>query len=479
MALRTAEEYKAGLRDNRNVFILGQKVPDVTEDPYIKVGVETAAFDFLMGHEPEFQETAVMKDPETGEPVSTYFEVPDFPEAVGKRHELIKSACYFAEGALPFVKDVGTDIINGLTAVTKIMGNADYIKRINDYRWHCARNDLSMAGLVTDVKGDRSKGPSEQKTPDYYLRVVDETENEIVVSGAKAHITAGAYVDEFLVIPTRNMKEDEGDYAVAFAIPADTKGITQICRPNFRFEDKYHFPTPTPKRGHVESLVIFDNVRVPKDRVFMLREWKFAQYVTYAFSAFHRYTAVTYKIPIIEYMTGLGMLAAEANGVEKTSNVRERFIDMIKYTETTKALALAASNKPEDFGGSGLYVANRLNSNMAKLHFASNFHEFIRNIQDIAGGLIVTQPTYQDWKHPELNPYLEKYMGGAGKYTAEERMKLMSMLHHMVASDFAGWHEVCTIHAEGSFAAQKMMLFAEAPMEMYKNRAKELVGLNV
>ena len=479
MALRTAEEYKAGLRDNRNVFILGQKVADVTEDPYIKVGVETAAFDFLMGHDEELQKTAVMKDPETGEPVSTYFEVPDFPEAVGKRHELIKNACYFAEGALPFVKDVGTDIINGLTAVAKLIGNNDYIRRINDYRWYCARNDLSMAGLVTDVKGDRSKGPSEQKIPDYYLRIVDETETEIVISGAKAHITAGAYVDEFLVIPTRNMTEAEGDYAVAFAIPANTDGITQICRPNFRYEDKYHFPTPKPKRGHVESLVIFDNVRVPKERVFMLREWQFAQYVAYAFSAFHRYTAVTYKIPILEYMTGLGMLAAEANGVEKTSNVRERFIEMIKYTETTKALAMAAYNNPEDFGGSGMYVASRLNSNMAKLHFASNFHEFVRNIQDIAGGLIVTQPTYQDWKHPELNPYLEKYMGGAGNFNAEERMKLMSMLHHMVASDFAGWHEVCTIHAEGSFAAQKMMLFAEAPMEMYKDRAKEVIGLNV
>jgi len=238
MALRTAEEYKAGLKDNRNVFILGQKVPDVTEDPFIKVGVETAAFDFLMGHDEKLQEFAVMKDPETGESISTYFELPDYPDAVGKRHELIKTACYFAEGALPFVKDVGTDIINGLTAVTKIMGNAEYIKRINDYRWYCARNDLSIAGLVTDVKGDRSKGPSEQKTPDYYLRVVDETETEIVVSGAKAHITAGPYVDEFIVIPTRNMKEGEGDYAVAFAIPANTKGITQICRPNFRYDDK-------------------------------------------------------------------------------------------------------------------------------------------------------------------------------------------------------------------------------------------------
>jgi 4-hydroxybutyryl-CoA dehydratase / vinylacetyl-CoA-Delta-isomerase len=479
MGLRTAVEYKEGLRDNRRVFILGKKVPDVTEDPYIKVGVETAAFDFLLGHDPELSRTAVMKDPETSEPISSYFAVPNYPDAVKKRYELIKSACYFAEGALPFVKDVGTDIINGLTAVSKIMGNDTYRKRINDYRWYCARKDLSMAGLVTDVKGDRSKGPSQQKTPDYYLRVVDETDDEIVVQGAKAHITAGAYVDEFLVIPTRNMNANEGDYAVAFAIPADTEGIIQICRPSFRYEDKYHFPTPKPKRGHVESLVIFDHVRVPKERVFMLREWQFAQYVAYAFSAFHRYTAVTYKIPIIEYMIGLGMLAAEANGIHNTSHVRERFIDMIKYAETTKALARAAYTNPEDFGGSGLYVANRLNSNMAKLHFASNFHEFVRNIQDIAGGLVVTQPTYQDWQHAELHPYLEKYMGGAGNYTAKERLKLMSMLHHMVASDFAGWHEVCTIHAEGSFAAQKMMLFAEAPMDMYKERAKKIVGLSV
>jgi aromatic ring hydroxylase len=227
----------------------------------------------------------------------------------------------------------------------------------------------------------------------------------------------------------------------------------------------------------VESLVIFDQVRVPKERVFMLREWEFAQYVAYAFSAFHRYTAVTYKIPILEYMTGLGMLAAEANGIQKASHIRERFIEMIEYTETTKALAKAAYVDPEDFGGSGMYVASRLTSNMAKLYFASNFHEFVRGIQDIAGGIIVTQPTYQDWQHEELRPYLEKYMGGAGNFTAEERLKLMSMLHHIVASDLAGWHEVCTIHAEGSFAAQKMMLLAEAPMEMYKEKARRTLGL--
>lgn len=477
MALRTADEYKNGLKDDRNVFIMGARVPDVTEDPYIKVGVETGAFDFLMGHDPEMKNMAVIKDPETGEEISAYFEIPDSPEAVRRRFNLVKSSAMYADGALPFIKDVGTDIINALTVFSKLSGNPEYEKRVIEYRNYCARNDLSMAGAVTDVKGDRSKSPSEQETPDYYLRVVDETDDEIVVSGAKAHITASAYVDEIIVIPTRNLDENEADCAVAFAIPANTPGVTQICRPSFRYEDLNHFPTPRPKRGHVEALVIFDNVRVPKHRVFMLREWNFAQYLAYAFTAFHRFTAVTYKIPILEYMTGMGMLAAEANGVQKASHVRDRFLSMINYTETTKSLALAAMTEPENFAGSGLFVANRLTSNMAKLFFASNFHEFIRDIQDIAGGLLVTQPTYRDWQNRELKPHLEKYMGGAEGYPAEKRLKIMSMLHHLTASDFSGWHEICTIHAEGSFAAQKMMMMAEAPMDMYKQRAREVVGL--
>jgi 4-hydroxybutyryl-CoA dehydratase/vinylacetyl-CoA-Delta-isomerase len=479
MALRTADEYKNGIRDGRRLFILGKSVPDVTEDPYIKVGVETAAHDFLMGHDPEMRELAVMEDKETGDEISTYFEIPDYPEAIKKRHELVKAGCYYADGAIPFVKDVGTDVMNGLKVASRLMGNTEYEGRVDDYRAYCAKNDLSMAAAVTDVKGDRRKAPHQQKSPDYFLRVVDETKDEIVISGAKAHITASPYVDEILVIPTQNMAEADKNYAVACAVPANTPGITQICRPSFRYEDRNHFPTKKPRRGHVEALVVFDNVRVPKERVFLLREWAFAQHVAYAFAAFHRYTAVTYKIPILEYMTGLGMLAAEANGIERASHIRERFINMIQYTETTRALAVAAYAEPEEFGGTGLLIPNRLISNMAKLHFASNFHEFIRDIQDISGGILVTQPTYQDWENPELKPYLERYMGGAGNYDAETRLRLMSTLHHIVASDFAGWHEVCTVHAEGSFAAQKMMILFEAPMETYKKYAKDTIGLDV
>jgi aromatic ring hydroxylase len=95
MALRTAEEYKQGLKDGRQVYLAGNRVPDVTEDPYIKVGVETGAFDFLMAHDPELEEIAVTKDPETGEAVSRYFDLPDQPDAVAERFELVSAACRY------------------------------------------------------------------------------------------------------------------------------------------------------------------------------------------------------------------------------------------------------------------------------------------------------------------------------------------------------------------------------------------------
>lgn len=478
MALRSVEQYKAGLRDDRKVFVLGKRVADVTADPHLKVGVETACFDFALAHDDAHKKIAVMEHPTTGEPVSAYFKLPDQPTSVAERYELVQTASYYADSALPFVKDVGTDLLNGMTAVVRGLGNQIYIDRLDAFRWDAAQRDVALAGVVTDVKGDRSKGPSQQSSPDYYLRVVDETADEIVVSGAKAHITASAYVDELIVIPTRAMTEADADCAVAFAVPANTAGITHVARPLFNPDDTAHFPTPKPHRGHLESLVMFDNVRVPKERVFLLREWQAAQFMAYAFSAFHRFTAVTYKIPILEYLTGLGLLVADANGISKASHVKDRFVDMIRYTETTKALAKAALASPENFGGSGLYVANPLIANMAKLHFASGFHQFISGIQDLAGGLLVTQPTYPDWENEELRPQLERYLGGAPGFDAEKRLKLMSLMHHVFASDFAGWHEVCTIHAEGSTASQKMMLLAEAPIESYKKKARELVGLD-
>ncbi|MBW2600103.1 MAG: 4-hydroxybutyryl-CoA dehydratase, partial [Deltaproteobacteria bacterium] len=187
MTLRTADEYKEGLKDGRTAYMLGKKIPDVTEDPYLKVGVETGAQDFVMADEPEYRDLSVIQDPETGEDISRFFELPDYKEQIRKRFELVLAGGRYDSGEfIPYIKDVGTDALNALYVVSNMMGDKKYIERIRNYRNMCARKDLSMALAMTDVNGDRSKGPLGQAHKDYYVHVVEENKDEIVVKGAKA-----------------------------------------------------------------------------------------------------------------------------------------------------------------------------------------------------------------------------------------------------------------------------------------------------
>ena len=153
---------------------------------------------------------------------------------------------------------------------------------------------------MTDVKGDRSLRPADPKQahPDYYVRVVDENKDGIIVRGAKAHITGAAYFNELIVLPCRNMNKDNADYAVSFAVPCDTKGVTQITHPFRHRRGLSDFPVNLPVRAHTDSFIIFDDVFVPWEKVFMCREWEYSRLLVYNFAYFHRHTAVTYHIPI-------------------------------------------------------------------------------------------------------------------------------------------------------------------------------------
>ena len=147
--------------------------------------------------------------------------------------------------------------------------------------------------------------------PDYYLRVVDRNDEGIVVRGAKAHISAAAYFNEIFVVPCRNMSEDDADYAVSFAIPVDTAGVVQIAHPIKADFGPLDFPVEgIPLRWHTDSLVIFDDVFVPWERVFLCGEWAFAMPLVYNFAYFHRHTAASYRVPVSEMMVGMAMNAS-------------------------------------------------------------------------------------------------------------------------------------------------------------------------
>jgi 4-hydroxybutyryl-CoA dehydratase/vinylacetyl-CoA-Delta-isomerase len=462
MGIRTAEEYRESLKDGRNVYIMGEKVEDVTKHRILGVAVETVAQGYILtAHEdPEIRNLFTAPHPETGEPINRFFITPGNKEDLANRTRMIQQSIEIT-GGLPFGKDIGTDCLNAVVAVAKRMGKKEYLDNARNYFEYIRKHDLALCGAITDVKGDRSKGPSKQKHPDYYLHVVDKNKDGIIVKGAKIHITSAPVANEIIVVPTRQMREAEADYAVSFAVPANAKGITFIARPSRGPWTDYEFHPERPYRGLTEAMIVFDNVFVPWERVFLCGEWQYSMLLTYTFATYHRFTAISYKLPSVETLAGTAFLMAEVNGLEKIDHIRNKLARITAYVETLRALISAAINDLVMYDD--VAVPNPLITNMAKLHFASNYHEIIKMIQDISGGIIATTPTKKDWDNPEIHDYLEYYLGGSEKYTTEERLRAVYLTMREACSHESAMHEVTTVHAEGSQAAQTMRFCTKPP----------------
>ncbi len=475
MGLISVKEYKESLKDGRVVYYEGQKVGDVTTHPALKVCIETGAIDYEMAETPEYRDLAVVAHPKTSEPITRYYYTPQNSEDLLKRHELMVTATRLGRGVIPFIHDVGADVLNAVNITANMMGKKEYIERAENYRYFLQKNDLSVACAMTDVKGDRMLRPSSPKQahPDYYVRVVGKDKKGIIVRGAKAHITAAAYCKELFVIPCRNMTEEDRDYAVAFAIPANTKGIVQICHPVATKLSPLEFPVDAPIRNHTDSLVIFDDVFVPWERVFLCGEWQFAMPLVYNFAYLHRHTAASYRIPISEVLLGAAQAMAEYNGIDKVPHIREKITNLVIYVDTLKSLARASCMDYVTHGG--IPIPSPVISNIAKYHFAENFHDCVKAIEDIAGGLLITAPTYKDYQNPETKEYVEKYLGGKAGIPTEHRLRMFQLIRRLATFET----EVLALHAEGSIQAQRMTIYAESlsEIEKYKKWAEEAAGI--
>ncbi len=472
MGLMTAMQYKDSLKDGRVVYYEGEKVDDVTSHRALKICVDTAAIDYEMAEMPQFRDLAVVKHPKTGEPISRYYYTPTGAEDLLKRHELMVTATKLGNGIIPFSHDIGADAMNAVNITANTMGNKEYIARAEKYRATLQKEDLSVACAMSDVKGDRVLRPSssKQEHPDYYVHIVDRNDKGIVVRGAKAHITAAAYCAEILVVPCRNMEESDKDYAVAFAIPANTKGVIQVCHPVESHRSSLDFPIDLPVRNHTDSLIIFDDVFVPWERVFLAGEWQFALPLVYNFAYLHRHTAASYRIPSVEGMLGAAVAMADYNGISNVPHVREEITDLVIYCNTLKSLAKASCIDFVTHGG--IPIPNPILTNMAKYHFATNFHNCLKLIQDVAGGLLVTAPTYKDFQNPDIGEFIKKYLGGRAGASAEARLRMFQLLRRMMQVT----NEVVAVHAEGSLQAQRQMIYFESLKEM--NEYKKMVEIS-
>jgi len=462
MALRTPEQYLESLRDGRTVYYRGERVPDVTTHPELGPGIRHAALEFASTQDPAHADLVTYTDP-TGAVSSRYWKLPEGPDDLLRRHALIDHGTRLGHGVFLIVKEIGSDFLFAHTIVSYQMQEvlrAPYHERLRAYHRYVEQHDLALAVAQTDVKGDRSLAPSEQEHPDYYVRIVDRGKEGIVVRGAKAHTTNSVAANELICLPTRALTEADRDYAVAFAVPVATRGLKLIASPfSTTRPSRFHHPVSS-EHKMIETLTVFDDVFVPWERVFLCGETAYAGALALGFVQFHRFTAVSYKIPHIDLMIGAAMLAAEANGIEKAPHVREKLSRLIAWRETVRGLTVAAAYECRRMAP-GVAVPNPVTTNVAKQYFAENYHAMAQKVQDIAGGILVTGPAEEDLSAPETKAYVERYLGGKRGFGATNRLRVMNLIRDLLASDFGGYNEILSIHAEGSLEAQKLTILRE------------------
>jgi 4-hydroxybutyryl-CoA dehydratase / vinylacetyl-CoA-Delta-isomerase len=272
------------------------------------------------------------------------------------------------------------------------------------------------------------------------------------------------------------MTAADSDYAVSFAVSLDTPGLRLIASPYLSVHGKH--PTEHPlsaERKMVETRTLFEDVFVPWERVFLCGEHQLAGELARGFVEFHRFTAISYKLPLVDALVGAALLAARVNGLERVGHVRDKLAWLVSYAETLRALTHHAAERCKLVRG--IAVPDTLLINIAKLQFAQGLHTAFQHVQDIAGGLLVTYPGHEDLDHPEYGQAVRRYLGGAGGVDGRERVRVMSLISDLTSGEFGGYQAVLAIHAEGSIEAEKLTILSQYPREDALNYARSLAAL--
>jgi len=351
-----------------------------------------------------------------------------------------------------------------------------YHERFKNFLRHIQQHDLMSAGAMTDARGDRSLRPSQQKNPDLYLHITERTDDGIIINGAKAHITGAINSHEIIALPTRAMGEDDKDFVVAFATPVDTKGVKFIFarQTNDTRRLDGSLDTGNPKYANVggEALIIFTNVFVPWDRVFMAGEYQFAAPLVEIFAGHHRANYGGCKVGLADVVAGTSQWLADAHGIANASHIVDKLTEIVAMAETCWSCSLACSYEGQKTP-SGAYNINPLLANVTKLNITRMVYEWMRIAQDIAGGKIITLPAEEDLKHPEIGAAVASFFAGKDGVDVDHILRMLRLIESMSVG--AGLPEA--MHGAGSPAAQKIMLARRGGFERKRELAETIAGI--
>ncbi|MBN1653306.1 MAG: aromatic ring hydroxylase [Deltaproteobacteria bacterium] len=486
--MRTKQDYINGLaKMKRNVYFNGERI-DRTDELQMPC-LNTIGTTYDEAAKPENQELCTAVSHLTGERISRFTHIHQNTDDLHRKQDMTRMLCQKVGGCIQ--RCMGIDAANAVYNVSyeadkMNKGETRYHENFKKWLTRFQREDLVAAGAQTDVKGDRMLRPAEQPNPSAYVRIKERLKDGIVVEGCKLHISEASVSDEVLVFPTRALRNEDKDYAVAFAVPADWDGLKQVVTiHNVRPREIYQRGF---SQGATDSYMIFDNCFVPWDRVFLAGESRHGGVLALLFALFHRHSYSGCKPAIGDIILGTAALAAEVNNVHKAEHVREKLAEIILTTELGYAAGYTASDlgKPEVYipgvgfrpYGPGSYIPHSIYCNVGRCLTGEAVYREAEMLCDIAGGVVATFPYEKDFANPETGELLMKYTKRNPSMPVEDQAQFWRYLGDVLCSAMGGISKVGNYHGGGSPVMEQIAITTQYDVESRKKLVRYIAGMS-
>ncbi|MFX1302247.1 MAG: 4-hydroxyphenylacetate 3-hydroxylase family protein [Promethearchaeota archaeon] len=480
MPLKTPEQYLESIKRPVNLYMFGEKVKEFWNHPIIRPSINTVMKIYELAQMEEYKEIMTAKSHLTGELINRFTHIHQSVDDLIKKVKMQrllgqKTACCFQ-------RCVGFDTANALYSVTYEMdkkNNTNYHERFKKYWIDVQTQDLMVDGAMTDTKGDRSKRPKDQPDPDAYLHIIDESDDGIIVRGAKVHQTGFLNSHKAIVMPTLTLRPGEEEYAISFGIETNAAGITliygrQSC--DTRKLENEKLDIGNFKYGGQEIFVVFDNVFIPNENIFMKGEIEFSRELVNRFAGFHRQSYGGCKVGVGDVLIGATALISEYNGTQNASHVKDKLVEMTHLNETLYSCGIACSSLGFQ-REAGNYEMDMLLANVCKQNVTRFPYEIGRLAEDLAGGMICTMPSEADIKSKEIGSLIEKYLTTCEGVCAEDRFKVLRFIENLTMGVASVSYRTESMHGAGSPATQRIMIARQANLEEKKKLVKEILDI--
>jgi len=462
--LMTAAGYRDSLRAYKpRVFVNGRAVESVADEPSLAPGVNAVGVTYDFAHAPGHQAIMTARQGTSGKTVNRMLHIDETQADLLAKLEAVRLVCRVSGCAQRYLTHDALNDIFQATRRTDDAHGTDYAQRFLAYMHGVQDRDLTLGVAMTDAKGDRSKRPGQQANPDTYVHITERRPDGIVIRGTKAIVTGAPYMHEFLVMPCRTHTKEDAAFAVCCAVPIDAPGVTIVARPAGRpgegaakFSNKY---------GQSTGVVIFDDVFVPHDHVFLAGEYEEGGFLTTSYATHHRHSCIGARAGFGDLLIGAGALMIEANGLDpdRHGHIRDAMVELITITESFYACGIAASvHCTQDPAGS--VMPDVVFSNIGKLLLATKIYDMHRVAHYVSGGLIVALPGPDEDHNPETQASLSAVLAGRPDIPAEQRLEVSRLIEDLTVSHQGGWYSVISLHGGGSPEAMKREIWRNYPV---------------